>query len=265
MPRSTVFSCPGSSALLCLALLFTALLPISASALDTPPLRGRINDYANMISPQVEKMLDEALADLETTDSTQIVVLTIPTLEGDSLEEFSIRVAEAWKIGQGKTDNGAILLVSKDDHKLRIEVGYGLEGVLTDVLSGSILDNVIAPRFKQGDFDGGFVAGVVAMIQATRGEYTAPPKQAPSDIPGLLLVLLMLSIPAFIIFMNAMGTRVGRKNATRNVAGGLPPFIFWSGGGFGNGGGDDSGFGGFGGGFGGGGGGFGGGGASGGW
>lgn len=247
--------------LLILLLLAGVTAPSKAAALDVPPLAGRVTDTADIISPQAERVLNDALAKLEHSDSTQIVILTIPSLEGDNLERFSIEVAEQWGIGQSKNDNGAILLVSRDDHKIRIEVGYGLEGVLTDTLSGAIIDNVIAPRFKQGDFDGGFVAGVVAMIQAVRGEYSAP--QEEDGPPIALLAILMLLIPGFFIGLNAFGTRVGRRRSSLGGAA-LPPFIFWSGG-FGNH--DDTnsfggGFGGFGGG---GGGGFGGGGASGDW
>jgi uncharacterized protein len=245
-------------------LLLASFIPAAAWALDVPALQGRVNDYAQMISPQVEGTLNDALAELEQTDSTQIVVLTVPSLEGENLEAFSMRVAEAWKIGQSQDDNGAILLVSKNDHKIRIEVGYGLEGNLTDVLSGTIIDNVIAPRFKQGDFDGGFVAGIVAMIQAVRGEYTAPKEIGPGDLPIAMLAILMLIIPGFLIGLNSVGTRIGRRGSSV-TRGSLPPFIFW-GGGFG--GGNDHtpfGGGGFGGFSGGGGGGFGGGGASGGW
>ena len=108
-----------------------------------------------MISPAVRQDLETRLREFERTDSTQIVVLTIPSLEGEDLEGFSIRVAETWKIGQHevdgqRADNGAILLVSRDDRSLRIEVGYGLEGRLTDLLSNRIIDTVIVPRFQAG-------------------------------------------------------------------------------------------------------------------
>ena len=155
-------------------ILFTLLLSaFSARALDVPPLNGRVNDYAGMISPGVRSQLENELTNFERTDSTQIVILTITSLEGDSLEDFSIRVAEAWKIGQKGKDNGAILLVSKNDRKTRIEVGRGLEGKLTDLVSGRIVQLVINPQFKRGDFDAGFQAGVRAMIDATRGEFKA--------------------------------------------------------------------------------------------
>ncbi|NLA75789.1 MAG: TPM domain-containing protein [Deltaproteobacteria bacterium] len=142
-------------------------------SLEVPALKSRVNDYANILSPSTEAQLEAVLAELEQTDSTQIAVLTIPSLEGESIEDFSIRVADRWKIGQEKADNGAILLVSKNDRELRIEVGYGLEGKLTDLVSGRIIQYVIVPHFKRGDFDAGIISGVQAMIQTVRGEFKA--------------------------------------------------------------------------------------------
>jgi uncharacterized protein len=147
------------------------LLACPVYALDVPKLQGYVNDYAGMISPPVRDKLTNELRAFEQTDSTQIVVLTVPSLEGEALEDYSIKVAEAWKIGQKNKDNGAILLVAKQEKKIRIEVGRGLEGKLTDLMSGRIIDLVIKPRFKSGDFDGGFAAGISALIDATRGEF----------------------------------------------------------------------------------------------
>ncbi len=174
----------------------------SLSALEVPALKGRVNDYAGMLSNAAERQLETVLAELERTDSTQIVVLTIPSLKGDSLEDFSIRVAEQWKIGQANNDNGAILLISKQDRKIRIEVGYGLEGKLTDLMSGRIIRNVITPNFKSSNFDVGIVQGVSAMIGTVKGVYTAESKPVRSSrktsSPGvfgffaLLFILNML-------------------------------------------------------------------------
>jgi uncharacterized protein len=144
-----------------------------AYALEIPALGGRVNDYGGILSEMAERQIEAALAELEQTDSTQITVLTITSLEGDSLEDFSMRVAEAWEIGQAGNDNGAILIVSKQDRKIRIEVGYGLEGKLTDLMSGRIIRNVIVPHFKSGDFDAGVVQGVAAMIGTVKGLYDA--------------------------------------------------------------------------------------------
>lgn len=243
-----------------------------ALALEPPALQGRVTDLADMISPAMEQRLTSYLAELEKTDGTQVAILTIPSLEGDSLEDFSLRVAhDAWKLGQEKEDNGVLLLVSKEDRKLRIEVGYGLEGVLTDVLSGSIIDQVITPRFKAGDFDGGIAAGTQAIAQAVRGEYVAPQKSKREShgIGSLLPLILFVFVGAHLLTPargRVVETKDGKKVVRGSGLGILPWLLIGSslgghhrgGGGFGGGG-----FGG--GGFGGGGGGFGGGGASGGW
>lgn len=160
----------GLLCLLTLGLLF-AYDPPPAWALEVPQYQGYVTDLAGMISPAERQRLEQTLLAFEQSDSTQIAVLTIPSLEGDSLEEFSIRTVDAWKIGQKGKDNGVLLLVSKGDRKARIEVGRGLEGVLTDLLAGRIVDQVIAPRFKAGRLDEGFAAGVSAIISATRGEF----------------------------------------------------------------------------------------------
>jgi uncharacterized protein len=129
-----------------------------------------------MLSSYTEGQLDGILRDLEKTDSTQIVVLIIPSLEGEVLEEFSIKVAEQWKIGQKGLDNGAILMIAKKERDIRIEVGYGLEGTLTDLMAGRIIRNVVVPQFKAGNFDQGVLDGIQAMIGVVRGEYQAPEK-----------------------------------------------------------------------------------------
>ncbi|WP_147819589.1 TPM domain-containing protein [Salidesulfovibrio onnuriiensis] len=255
-----------TAAVLCTAalVLFTAL---SAFALDVPALKGRVNDYANMITPKAESQLNEMLAHFEASDSTQFVVLTVPSLEGDSLEDFSMRVAEAWKVGHKGKDNGALLVVSEGDHKMRIEVGYGLEGVLTDVLAGQIVDNVIAPEFKQGRYDDGFLLGAAAMVKAARGEFKGSGlkrerRSSGGSVFRLLFLLFFLPIWAF----GFMGRHSRRGRSSGSV---LPWIVLGSmmggssrsSGGFGGGGFGGGGFGGFSGG----GGGFGGGGASGGW
>jgi uncharacterized protein len=189
------------ASLLILAFLMLSSLP--ALALDVPPLEGRVNDYANMLSPATKRQIDGVLQNLEASDGTQIVVLTVPSLEGDSLEDFSIRVAEQWRIGQKGLDNGAILLIAKADRKLRIEVGYGLEGRLTDLMAGRIIANVIVPRFKNGQIDQGVIEGVQAMVAVVKGEYSAadvPPTHRGSErrtgngLFGLILALFFLNV-----------------------------------------------------------------------
>lgn len=280
-----------------LLLLFTAA---NINALEVPALKGRVNDYAGVLSPSTVQQLEGSLEDFEEDQSTQLVVVTIPTLENDSLEEFSIRLAEQWKIGQQGLDNGAILLVAKKERKIRIEVGYGLEGSLTDLTSGRIIRNVIVPYFKKGNFDQGVMAGVSAMMDAVRGEFSAAdlPKSSgnQSDTEGFLFILIAAlffvgkifgknkvlagtvgGVLASVLGLFALGTKwlIIALLFPVGVVGGLVASAFAASatsagrprrtGGYWGTGGGFGGSGGFGGGFGGGGGGFGGGGASGGW
>jgi len=225
------------------------LLPAVVTAAPAVPAhQGYVTDQAGLLSAAAKQQLEQALQAFEQSDSTQIAVLTVDSLDGDTVESYALRVAEAWGIGQKGRDNGALLLVSKADHKVHIEVGYGLEGRLTDLLAGRIIRQEIVPSFRRGDYDQGITAGVAAMMQAVRGEYHASArKKKSSDDFGVLFMLFFL---APMLFRVLPGTR------RRMGMGG-----FWiGGGGFGGGFGGGSG-----GGFSGGGGGFGGGGASGGW
>ncbi len=141
-------------------------------ALQVPSLTARVNDYAGMLSPSTRQQLESVLTELEKSDSTQLAVLTITSLEGENLEDFSLKVVEQWKLGQKSLDNGALLLIAKNDRKLRIEVGYGLEGVLTDLQSSRIIRDIITPQFRNGNFDQGVIDGVSAMIGIVRGEFS---------------------------------------------------------------------------------------------
>jgi uncharacterized protein len=150
----------------------------TAFALEVPTLKYHVNDYANMMSSGARTKIEGDLKAFEQSDSTQIVILTIQSLEGEDLEGFSIKVAEAWKIGQKGKDNGVIFLVAKQERKMRIEVGRGLEGKLTDLVSGQIIDRIVKPRFAKGDFDGGFLTAAQGLIDAARGEFKAEEKRA---------------------------------------------------------------------------------------
>jgi uncharacterized protein len=190
-------------------LLYLALTS-SALALDVPQLTGHVNDYAGMLSPQVRQELEARLIAFERSDSTQIVVLTIPTLGGETLEEFSIKVAEAWRIGQKGVDNGAILLVAKQERKIRIEVGRGLEGKLTDLVSGRIIRGDIAPRFKSGDIGGGIAAGVTAIMAVVKGEYKAAPRdlnQKRKSAPPIFTLVIFLLVAC--VFFGSMSRPLG--------------------------------------------------------
>ena len=179
-----------------------------AYALDVPQLQGYVNDYANMISPSVKAGIENELKAFEQTDSTQIVILTIPSLEGEVIEEFGIKVGEAWKIGQKAKDNGLIFIVSNQDRKMRIEVGRGLEGRMTDLMAGRIIDLVIKPRFKRGDFDGGFVAGVSALIDATRGEFKADGHRDPQKHNGFSQIFTFIIFGGIILLALGSFSRI---------------------------------------------------------
>lgn len=186
------------------------LSPLLAHALDVPPLRAHINDYAGILSHEAAQKLESELTEFEKTDSTQIAVLTIPTLEGENLEDFSIRVAEAWKIGQKGSDNGAILLVVKNEHKIRIEVGRGLEGKLTDLVSGRIIRNEIAPYFSSGDFDGGIDRGVNAIMETVKGEYHATAHDSsPAKMRAPPVFTLFIFFLVACVFLGAISRILG--------------------------------------------------------
>jgi uncharacterized protein len=176
------------------------------SAQSIPALQGRVNDYADMLSPAAEARIESTLERLETDKGSQVVVLTIDSLGAQALEDYSMRVAEAWKIGRGENDDGAILLIAEEDRKMRLEVGYGLEPVLTDAMSRRILDNVIAPSFRAGDFDGGVERAVGAIDGLVRGTSTLPdptPGQPMQDLPfslfAIFWLLLLLPLAASVV------------------------------------------------------------------
>jgi uncharacterized protein len=161
------------------------LLPAAAAAKDVPYLSGRVVDEAGLLSAAAKQRIDGELAALERqTGGDQVAVLIVPSLDGEPLEEYSVKVAHTWKLGRKGKDDGVLLFISRDDRKLRIEVGYGLEGKLTDLQSHAILDEVIRPRFKEGDFDGGVERGVDAIAKALNGQPLPPPAAAGSAAGG---------------------------------------------------------------------------------
>ncbi|HVR97569.1 MAG TPA: TPM domain-containing protein [Thermoanaerobaculia bacterium] len=170
----------------------------AAGALDVPYLTGRVNDYANMISPDVEQRIDQKLAAFERqSGGAQVAVLTIESLDDEVLEDYANRVAQTWKIGGAEKDNGVLFLIAEQDRKMRIEVGYGLEPELTDLESRVIMDNVVRPRFQNGDFGGGIEAGVDAIVGSLQGQEmteTAPPANPEIPVGSKMLVLLIFAV-----------------------------------------------------------------------
>lgn len=258
--------------LLAAALLFAA----PAFAQSFPPLSGRVVDQADLLSPAQEAELTQRLAALEQATTRQLVVATVASLEEHPIEDYGYRLGRHWGIGQEGADNGAILLVAPNERRVRVEVGYGLEPVLTDAFSSLVIRRQILPLFRADEYAGGILAGADALI----AQLQAPPEAAEQRLAeaaaaerrggGFPWVLLFWGLVLAVIVIAMIGGGGGGGKARRRYRGGRLPVVIWgpglggaSGGGWGRGGG--LGGGGFGGGFGGGGGGFGGGGASGGW
>jgi uncharacterized protein len=197
-----------------------------------PQLTGRVVDQTGTLSSSDIGVLNAKLQAFETRKGSQIVVLIVPTTEPETIEQFSIRVAEAWKIGRKKIDDGAILVVAKNDRHLRIEVGYGLEGILTDVTSRRIIDEIITPKFRSGDFAGGISAGVDRMISVIDGEPLPTPSRTVNfgnwdDLETLFYFVLFgpLVVGGF---LRAMLGRLLGSAATGAAVGALAWFVIGS-------------------------------------
>jgi uncharacterized protein len=212
-----------------LALLLGWVFPALADV-AVPPLVGRVVDQTGTLSTNDVSALNQTIRAFEARKGSQVAVLIVPTTDGEAIEAFSLRVAEAWKIGRKKIDDGALLVIAKNDRHLRIEVGYGLEGALTDVTSKRIIDEDITPRFKAGDFTGGISAGVDKMIRVIDGEKLPapePPHWQPSTRsfdPGDLFNPFLL-IPV-LLFGGALRMMLGRLLGS-GVAGSLVALIAW--------------------------------------
>lgn len=247
-----------------MALLSVVLLALPAGAAPTfPPLTGRVVDNAHVLSAETSQTLSAKLEAFEAATGHQIVVVTLPSLQGYEIEDYGYQLGRTWQIGQKGKNDGALFIIAPTERKVRIEVGYGLEGVMTDALSNVIIQQKVLPPFKAGDMEAGIVGGtdaIIAQLSASPEEAAAnlkaaskPTHKSTSRIdPGGLIMII------FVIFW-VMGGVFGRR---RGGLGALLPWIIFSGG-FGGGRSGNDGFGG--GGFGGGGGSFGGGGSSGSW
>ena len=215
------------------ALLFALLLcwPLAAKAEVAVPSVGRVVDQTGTLSSSESGQIAQRLIDLQVRKGSQVAVLIVPTTQPETIEQFSIRVAEAWKIGRKKIDDGALLVVAKNDRKLRIEVGYGLEGALTDVTSRRIIDEVIVPRFRNGDFAGGISAGVDRMIRVIDGEpLPAPqPETSHDNAPDSTLMQIIFSPFGFLGYAAvaaAMRGLLGRLLGS-GVTAGVVGLVIW--------------------------------------
>jgi uncharacterized protein len=242
---------------ICAAIVFVialVLAPHLAEAQTFPALTGRVVDAANILKPEERAALDAKLKAHEDKTSDQVVVATVPSLEGYEIEDYANRLFRQWKLGQAKTNNGALLLVAPKERKVRIEVGYGLEGALTDALSRVIIATAIAPQFQKGDYAAGIDAGIDGMLSILTGDAEEWQRRADvrSDDKSVPISLLHFSIMIIVIVLivrsmrrnigaQSHRTRSGRWITTGSVLG-----SGWSGGGgsFGGGGGGFSGGGG---------------------
>jgi uncharacterized protein len=212
-----------------LVALLTCWAFTAAADVAVPPLSGRVVDQTGTLSSDDIARLTQTLKALELRKGSQIAVLIVPTTEPETIEQYSIRAAEAWKIGRKKIDDGALLVVAKNDRHLRIEVGYGLEGALTDVTAKRIIDEIITPKFRSGDFAGGIAAGVDRMIGVIDGEPLPAPEPPhwqssrsfdPGDLFNPFLIIPVL------LFGGVMRSMLGRLLGS-GISGGLVALIAW--------------------------------------
>jgi uncharacterized protein len=209
----------AAAALLCLA----AGLAFAQALVPVPPLTGRVIDLTGILSGDAVNRIESELAALETRKGSQIVVLVVPTTHPEEIEQYGIRAAEQWKLGRKGVDDGAILLVAKDDRRVRIEVGYGLEGALPDATANRIVDETIAPHFKLGDYDGGIEAGVKQMIAVVNGEPLPEPDRRWERHSSLHNVLPLALIVVVVVsgLLRSLFGRLGGSLATGGLAGGI--------------------------------------------
>lgn len=198
---------------------------ISFAEVAVPPLTARVTDATGTLTAGQKAALEQTLMQFERRKGTQIAVLMVPTTQPETIEQYSLRVVEQWKLGRKAVDDGALLIVAKDDRDLRIEVGYGLEGALNDATSSRIIREVIVPRFQQGDFYGGIAAGVDQMIRVAQGE-ALPPRadagQQARDIGRFAPIVLVLAVALGGVLRAVFGRLPGAL-----ITGGAAALLAW--------------------------------------
>ncbi|RMF57520.1 MAG: TPM domain-containing protein [Bacteroidetes bacterium] len=207
--------------------------PAAAQDLDVLPPSGRwVTDEADLLTPAEERLLTQKLAAYADTTSTQIVIVTLPSLDGVPAADYAVALGRRWGVGQQGQDNGVVILVSRDDRQVFIATGFGLEGAIPDAVAARIVRDILVPNFRQGRFYDGLSAAVDALIQAARGEFRAPPRSRPTSGPGpdLALVFILLIIAFFVLsaLNNRGGPGGGRRRYRRRSVD--PPIIIWGGG-----------------------------------
>ncbi|HUJ86368.1 MAG TPA: TPM domain-containing protein [Burkholderiales bacterium] len=215
---------------LAMLLALAAWLPAARAEVPVPPLAARVTDLTGTLSARQRSALESRLAAFEAKKGSQIAVLMVPTTRPETIEQYSIRVAERWKLGRKGVDDGVLLLVAKDDHALRIEVGYGLEGVIPDAIAWRVIDEIIAPRFRAGDYAGGLEAGTAALMGLIEGEpLPAPARAAARGGSGLSLNTVFFAVAAALVFggvLTAMFGRVVGAGLGGVAAGGIAFLVF---------------------------------------
>jgi uncharacterized protein len=194
-----------------------------------PPLSKRVTDLTGTLTAEQAAALDKRLGEFEARKGAQIAVLVVPTTRPETIEQYGIRVAEQWKIGRAKADDGLIVIVAKDDHALRIEVGYGLEGAVPDLKASRIIREIITPRFRENDFYGGLSAGTQALMNLVEGEDLPPPKAQArprgGDFGNLNSLFVILLIGATVL--GAILTRVAGRLFGSVLTGGAAGLVTW--------------------------------------
>ena len=190
-----------------------------------PPLTARVTDLTGTLAPSQRDTIESQLRAFESRKGSQIAVLIVPTTQPETVEQYSLRVAETWKLGRKGVDDGVLLLIAKDDHELRIEVGYGLEGAIPDAVAKRVISEIIIPFFKQGDFYGGIHAGVNRLVRLIDGEPLPPPQARDNSWAGIQNLLPFAFVAAIIgggLLRALFGRLVGAS-----IAGGIVAFVFW--------------------------------------
>lgn len=205
-----------ASALFC-AVIFAPLLQ---AVPEFPALSGRVVDQANLLSPQAERQLTVMLSQHEEATSNQVVVVTLSSLGGYEIADYGYQLGREWGIGQKGRDNGVLLIVAPNERKVRIEVGYGLEGSLTDARSKQIIETEITPRFKKKDMEGGIIAGIRAILGTIEGTYEPQPQKSGNGVEGGMNTLFILLIVTM-VFGDSVRGLVGNRLLASGIMGGI--------------------------------------------
>jgi uncharacterized protein len=212
---AAIFAKAVAALVLALFVFVAEIAPVAAADPNFPPLSGRVVDQANVLSADTRAALTTKLKDLEDKSGIQLVVATVASLEGLEIEPYANQLFRAWKLGEAKNNNGVLFLIAPKEHKVRIEVGYGLEGTLTDAISKIIIVNAVAPRFKAGDFNGGVSRGVddiITTLTTDSSEWQKRPVVRPEESSNAVITLipiLFFAIIVFVIFIHTVRRQGG--------------------------------------------------------